>query len=66
MLKRGILRTHFGSLEDGFRFDLFELGLEMFGTLGLGGRIGPTARVGHGVLRDILYLVAWKAPRRGG
>jgi hypothetical protein len=66
VLKNRVLGTHFGSLEDWFRFDLFELGLEVFGALGLRGGIGPTARVGHDVLRDILYLVTGKAPASGG
>ena len=62
VLKHGLLRAHFGRLEDGLGFDLFELGLEVFGALGQGRRIGPTARVGHGVLRHVLYLVAGKPP----
>ena len=49
-------------LEDGFGFDSLELGLEVFGAFGVGGRVGATTRVGHMDVTDISDLVSWMAP----
>lgn len=51
-------------LEDWLNFDVLELGLEVFGTLKMRGRVGTTARVDHVDVADIINLVSWMAPEQ--
>jgi hypothetical protein len=49
-------------LKDRFGLDGLELGLEVFGTFGVGGRVGATTRVVHVDITDVGDLIAWMAP----
>jgi hypothetical protein len=51
-------------LEDRLSLDGLELGLEVFGTFCVGGRVGATTRVGHMDVTDVSDLVSWVAPSR--
>lgn len=53
-------------LEDWLDFDMLELGLEVFGTLQVGGRVGATAWIGHMNVADVIDLVSWMAPGDDG
>jgi hypothetical protein len=49
-------------LEDRLGLDGLELGLEVFGAFGVGGRVGATTRIGHVDVTDISDLVSWMTP----
>jgi len=52
----------FAHLEDGLGLDGFELGLEVFGAFGVGGRVGATAGVIHVQTSDVFGFLAWVTP----
>jgi len=49
-------------LKDGFSLDGLKLGLEVFGTLSVRGRVGATPRIGHMDVPDVGDLITWMAP----
>ena len=57
-----LIRLSHALLKDWLRLNRLELGLEVFEGLGLRGRIGAAASIGHVYAFDVFDLVAGVAP----